>query len=124
MFAVIFYVNLEIYQLLAQTDVDSMWTNTDLCGMVRICAEWCGSVRNDADPCGMVRICADWCGIRVSPRGIRGIRTEHQGEGKLLINITIIKYSSHPLFPFVPVIIRQVVAFCNLVNVCIIPGPN
>ena len=35
MFAVIFYVNLKIYQLLAQTDVDSMWTNMDLCGMVR-----------------------------------------------------------------------------------------
>ena len=35
MFAVIFYVNLKIYQLLAQTDVDSMWTNMDLYGMVR-----------------------------------------------------------------------------------------
>ena len=49
MFAVIFYVNLEIYQLLAQTDVDSMWTNMDLCGMVQIRAEWCRSVQNGAE---------------------------------------------------------------------------
>ena len=41
-------------------------------------------MRNGVDPRGMVRIRADWCGIRVSPRGIRGIRAEHQGEGKLL----------------------------------------
>ena len=52
-----------------------MWNGADPCGMMRICAEWCGSVRNGADPCGMVRIRADWCGIRVSLRGIRGIRT-------------------------------------------------
>ena len=42
----------------------------------------------------------------------------------ILINITIVKYSSHPLFPFMPVIIHQVVAFSDLVNVCIIPGAN
>ena len=42
----------------------------------------------------------------------------------VLINITIIKYSSHPLFPFVLVLVCQVVAFSALVNVCIVPGTN
>ena len=87
MFAVIFYVNLKIYQLLAQTDVDSMWTNTDLCRMVRIRAEWCGSTRNGADPCGMMRICAEWCGSArtgVESVLVRAESAEHQGEGKLL----------------------------------------
>ena len=90
MFAVIFYVNLEIYQLLAQTDVDSMWTNMDLCRMVRIRVEWCGF---RAEWCGIhaewCGIHAEWCGIRVSPHGIHGIRAEHQGECKLL------KYSTN-----------------------------
>ena len=44
----------------------------------------------------------------------------------ILINITIVKYSSHPFFPFMPIIICQVVMFSDLVlvNVCIIPGAN
>ena len=35
----------------------------------------------------------------------------------ILINITIIKYPSHPLFLFVPVLVHQVVAFSNPVNI-------
>ena len=84
MFAVIFYVNLKIYQLLAQTDVDSMWTNMDLCGMVRIHAEWCGSVRNGAEWCGSTRTGAESVLVRAESTLSAWIRTEHQGEGKLL----------------------------------------
>ena len=74
MFAVIFYVNLKIYQLLAQTDVDSMWTNMDLCGMVRTGVE-------------SVLVCAESVLVRAesaeSAQSVQ-IRAEHQGEGKLL----------------------------------------
>ena len=71
MFAVIFYVNLKIYQLLAQTDVDSMWTNMDLCGMVWIRVEWCGSTWNGVES------------MLVHAESML-VRMEHQGEGKLL----------------------------------------
>ena len=83
MFAVIFYVNLEIYQLLAQTDVDSMWTNMDLCGMVQIRAEWCRSVQNGAES---VRNGAE--SMRNGAESVL-VRAEHQGECKLL------KYSTN-----------------------------
>ena len=77
MFAVIFYVNLKIYQLLAQTDVDSMWTNMDLCRMVQIRAEWCGMVWN----------CAESVLVRAeSTESAQSVQicAEHQGECKLL----------------------------------------